>query len=185
LHLVAVEASAEADEAEDSGGEREYEAVARELAQVLENVREGPGHIRSNVQGDRLDVAALAARGGGRELDGAGCGDPCFGQGTAELERPRAGRMGESEVGIGRDRPPQRVLGADIGGEQLLHGQHVLLARDRRFGREGKIPEILGHNGVRAPGSAPQQFMYPELTRDLTVPSLSKTWRGSPARSLP
>ena len=34
-------------------------------------------------------------------------------------------------------------------------------------------------------GTVIQQFMYLELTRDLTVPSLSKTWRWSPAKSLP
>ena len=124
---------------------------------MLEDVGERAGHIRLEIQRHRLDMAALAARGGGRELDGARGGGPRFGQGAAELEHARARRMGEREAGIGRDRAPQRLLGAGVRGQQLLHRQHVLLGRARRFSRERQVPEVLGHGGgawigVRAPG---------------------------------
>lgn len=58
---------AEADQAEDTAREREHEAVARKLAQVLEDVGERQLHIRFKGERERLDVAALAPHGGGRE----------------------------------------------------------------------------------------------------------------------
>ncbi len=131
LDLVAVAAPAEADEAEDAGGQREHEAVTRELAQVLDHVGERARHVRLDIERDRLHVPALAARGGRRQLDGARRGGPRLGHGATELERPRVGRVGEREAWVGRDGPPERLLGAHVGGEQFLHGQHVLLAGDR------------------------------------------------------
>ncbi len=88
-------------------------------------------HIRLDVERDSFHVAALAARNGRRELDGARRGGPSLGHCAAELERPRARRVGEREIRIRRERPPERLLGSDIGGQQLLHREHVLLARDR------------------------------------------------------
>src|SRR5262245_44330592 len=59
-------------------------------------------------------------------------------------------------------------------------------ARAGRHGERGRIGLDVGDfHGRPSPGKTAQQFMYFELTSDLTRPSLSKTWRCSPARSLP
>jgi hypothetical protein len=114
-----------------------HEDVARVPREVLLEEREGVPAVARHHRRDDGGTALLAGRGARRQGDGARRALPCGREvaGDESLDdRLRGG--GEGELGVGAERPPQRLVDAAGGRQRAVEEVGVVGRRRGRGGRQ-------------------------------------------------